>query len=177
MIKDIKGNSPSIHPTAFIAGRAVIVGDVTVGRESSIWLNVVARGDVHYIKIGDGTNVQDNSVLHVTTDIHPLEIGDCVTIGHNAVVHGCAVENRVLIGMGAIVLNGAVIGEESMVGAGAVVPPGFVLPSGKLAVGVPARIVRDLTDGEKESIQISAENYVKNSRLYMEETGFTGKNV
>lgn len=155
-----------------MAKRAVVVGDVTIGRFSSVWFNTVARGDVHSIKIGDSTNVQDNSMLHVTSGAHPLEIGNCVTIGHNAVVHGCVVENRVLIGMGAIVLDGAEICEESIVGAGAVVPPGFVLPSGKLAVGVPARVVRDLTDNERESIKTSAENYVKNSKRYMEDPEF-----
>ncbi len=168
MITDIKGKSPSIHPTAFIATQAFIGGDVTIGERSSIWFNVVARGDVNYIKIGKGTNVQDNSTLHVTTDSHPLEIGDCVTIGHNAVVHGCMVASKVLIGMGAIVLDGAEIHEESIVGAGALVPPGFVLPSGRLAVGVPAKAVRNLTDDERENIRVSAENYIKNSRLYIE---------
>ena len=116
--------------------------------------------------------MQDNSMLHVTTGSHPLQIGNRVTIGHNTIVHGCVIKDRVLIGMGAIVLDGAEINEESMVGAGALVPPGFVLPSGKLAVGVPAKVTRDLTDGEKESIKTSAENYIKNSRSYMKNTDF-----
>ncbi len=174
MIKTVQGKSPLIHPTAFIAERAVIIGDVTIGERSSVWFNTVARGDVNSIRIGDGTNVQDNSMLHVTTNTHPLEIGDCVTIGHSAVVHGCSVESGVLIGMGAIVLDGAEIRKESIVGAGSVVPPGFVLPSGKLAVGVPAKVVRDLTDEEIEDIKTSAENYVKNSRIYMQD-GFAQK--
>lgn len=172
MIVNLKGKSPSVHRTAFIADQAVVVGDVTIGEKSSVWFHTVARGDVHYIKVGRGTNVQDNSTLHVTTRVHPLEIGDYVTIGHNTVVHGCTVESRVLIGMGAIILDGARILQESIVGAGSVVPPGFLLPSGKLAVGVPARVVRDLTDYEKENIKTSAENYIRNSRDYMEELGF-----
>ncbi|WP_462137752.1 gamma carbonic anhydrase family protein [Candidatus Mycalebacterium sp.] len=172
MIKSLKGKTPSIHPTAFIAEQAVIVGNVTVGASSSVWFNTVARGDVHHIKIGEGTNVQDNSMLHVTGGTHPLEIGNYVTVGHNAVVHGCLIKDRVLIGMGAIVLDGAEINEESMVGAGAVVPPGFVLPSGKLAVGVPAKVARDLTDEERESIKTSADNYIRNSRTYMEDPDF-----
>ncbi|QMU56228.1 MAG: gamma carbonic anhydrase family protein [Candidatus Mycalebacterium zealandia] len=172
MIKSLKGKTPSIHPSAFIAKQAVIVGDVAIGARSSIWFNTVARGDVHHIKIGEGTNVQDNSMLHVTGGMHPLEIGDHVTIGHNAIVHGCVIKNRVLIGMGAVVLDGAEINEESIVGAGAVVPPGFVLPSGKLAVGVPAKVARDLTNEERESIRTSADNYIKNSKNYMEEPDF-----
>ncbi|MGI9558151.1 MAG: gamma carbonic anhydrase family protein [Thermodesulfobacteriota bacterium] len=172
MIKALKGKFPSIHPTAFVAEQAVIVGDVTLGEQSSIWFGAVARGDVHSIKIGGGTNVQDNTMLHVTGGRYSLEIGDFVTIGHNAVVHGCVVESNVLIGMGAVVLDGAKIESGSVVGAGALVPPGFVLPSGKLAVGVPAKIVRDLTGEEKEEIKQSAENYIRNSRLYMEDPDF-----
>lgn len=176
MIKSLKGKTPSIHPTAFIAEQAVIVGDVAIGARSSVWFNTVARGDVHRIKIGEGTNVQDNSMLHVTTGSHPLQIGDLATIGHNAIVHGCVIKDRVLIGMGAIVLDGAEINSESIIGAGALVPPGFVLPSGKLAVGVPAKVTRDLTDRERESIKASAENYIKNSRAYMEDPDFAKGN-
>ncbi len=172
MIKTLKGKTPCIHRTAFIAEHAVVVGDVTVGRESSLWFNTVARGDVHSIKIGTRTNVQDNSMLHITSGKYPLEIGDFVTVGHNAIVHGCVIEDKVLVGMGAIVLDGARIHGESIVGAGALVPPGFSVPSGKLAVGVPAKVVRDLTEEEKESIKISAENYVKNSKIYMEDADF-----
>lgn len=172
MIRALKGKSPSIHPTAFIAEQAIVVGDVSVGEFSSVWFNAVARGDVNSITIGNRTNIQDNSMLHVTTGKHSLEIGDNVTVGHNAVVHGCRIGNRVLVGMGAVVLDGAEIGTDSIVGAGALVPPGFVLPSGKLAVGVPAKAVRDLTREERQSIEESAENYMKNSRLYMEDPDF-----
>jgi len=172
LIKTLKGKIPSIHPTAFIAEQAVIVGDVTIGRRSSIWFHTVARGDVHSIKIGDYTNVQDNSMLHVTTGRYPLEVGQYVTIGHGAIVHGCVIEDKVLVGIGAIVLDGARIQGESIVGAGALVPPGFHVPSGKLAVGVPARVVRNLTEEEKKSIKMSAENYMKNSRTYMEDPDF-----
>ncbi|MCY4047297.1 MAG: gamma carbonic anhydrase family protein [Candidatus Dadabacteria bacterium] len=172
MIRALKGKSPSIHPSAFIAEGAVVVGDVSLGEFSSVWFNAVARGDVNSITIGRCTNIQDNSMLHVTTGKHSLEIGDYVTVGHNAVVHGCRIGDGVLVGMGAVVLDGAEIATGSIVGAGALVPPGFALPSGKLAVGVPAKAVRDLTKEERRAIEESAENYIKNSRLYMEDPDF-----
>ena len=169
MIREFNGISPKIHPTAFIAEQSIIVGDVEIGEHSSIWFYTVARGDVNYIRIGNKTNIQDNSVLHVTTDINPLIIGDEVTVGHRAILHGCEIKDRVLVGMGSIVLDGAVINSESMIASGSVVPPGFELPSGKLAMGIPARIKRDLTEVEIRNITKSSNNYIHNSKNYLEQ--------
>lgn len=167
MIKNINGKTPRINETAFIAEGAVVIGDVTIGSDSSIWFNSVARGDVNYITIGDKTNIQDNTVLHVTTDTHPLVIGSEVTVGHRVILHGCEVKDRVLVGMGAIVLDGAVLEDDSFIAAGTVVPPGFVVPSGKMVMGTPAKVKRDLTEAEIRAIRESADNYVRNSRNYI----------
>ncbi len=145
-----------------------MVGDVTIGEESSIWFNTVARGDVNFIEIGIRTNVQDNSVLHVSGGKYPLIIGSYVTAGHRVILHGCTIKDYVLIGMGAIILDGAIIESESLVAAGCLVPPGFVVPSKTLVAGVPAKIKRKLTPNEIEDIKISAEKYVINSRKYMD---------
>ena len=167
MIYEFNGTFPKIHPTAFIAEQSIIVGDVEIGEHSSIWFYTVARGDVNFIRIGNKTNIQDNSVLHVTTNINPLIIGDEVTVGHRAIIHGCEIRDRVLVGMGSVVLDGAVINCDSMIAAGSVIPPGFELPSKKLAMGIPAKIKRDLTDDEIENIRNSSNNYVKNSKNYL----------
>lgn len=167
MISGFYDKKPQIHRTVFVANGAVVVGDVTIAEHSSVWFNTVARGDVNYIKIGKKTNIQDNSVLHVTTDTHPLVIGDEVTVGHRVILHGCTVRDRVLVGMGAIVLDGAVLEEYSFVAAGSLVPPGFNVPSGKLVMGAPAKVKRDLTEQELKSIRDSAANYVRNADRYM----------
>ena len=166
MISDFYNKKPIISDTVYVAPNAVIIGDVTIDEDSSIWFNTVVRGDVNYIKIGRRTNIQDNSVLHVTTDTHPLEIGDEVTAGHSVILHGCTVRNRVLIGMGSVVLDGAVLEENSFIAAGSVITPGFVAPSGKLVMGAPAKVKRDLTAKEIQGITESAENYVKNAKKY-----------
>lgn len=150
---------PEIHESVFLASGVKIIGDVQIEKNSSIWYNSVIRGDVHYVRIGEMTNIQDCSMLHVTNGKFPLNIGDKVTIGHSVKLHGCTVEDLSLIGIGSIVLDGAVIKRNSMVAAGAVVKPGFILPSGKLAAGVPAKIVRDLTDEEIMEFEHSAERY------------------
>ncbi|MCJ7554421.1 MAG: gamma carbonic anhydrase family protein, partial [Ignavibacteriaceae bacterium] len=148
-----------------LASGVKIVGDVKIGKDSSVWYNSVIRGDVHYVKIGEMTNIQDCSMLHVTNGKFSLNIGNKVTIGHSVKLHGCTIEDLCLIGIGAIVLDGAEIKEKSMVGAGAVVKPGFIVPTGKLAAGVPARIVRDLTDEEMLEFEISAERYKKYTEI------------
>jgi carbonic anhydrase/acetyltransferase-like protein (isoleucine patch superfamily) len=135
---------PRIDPSAWLAPGCVVVGDVEIGADSSIWYGVVLRGDVHRIHVGARTNVQDQSVVHVTLERFPTWIGDEVTVGHRAVVHGCRVGDGALIGIGAIVLDGAEVGEEALVGAGAVVTPGSVVPPRSLVLGAPARPVRDL---------------------------------
>lgn len=157
--------SPKVHPSVFIAPGAKIVGDVEIGRDSSIWFNVVIRGDVHYIKIGEMTNVQDLSMLHVTNGKFPLNIGNKVTIGHSVKLHGCTLEDLCLIGIGAIVLDGAVVQEKSIVAAGAVVKPNFIVPSGKLVAGVPAKVIRNLTDLEIDDLEKSAQRYKDYSQL------------
>ncbi|HMN47707.1 MAG TPA: gamma carbonic anhydrase family protein [Ignavibacteriaceae bacterium] len=156
---------PKIHPSVFLASGVKIIGDVEIGADSSIWYNVVIRGDVHYVKIGEMTNIQDLSMLHVTNGRYPLNIGNKVTVGHSVKLHGCTLKDICLIGIGAIVLDGAVVEENSMVAAGAVVKPNFIVPSGKLVAGIPARVVRDLTSEEIEDLTKSALRYKKYSEI------------
>lgn len=156
---------PKIHPSVFLASGVKIIGDVEIGADSSIWYNVVIRGDVHYVKIGKMTNIQDLSMLHVTNGRYPLNIGNKVTVGHSVKLHGCTLKDICLIGIGAIVLDGAVVEENSMVAAGAVVKPNFIVPSGKLVAGIPARVVRDLTSEEIEDLTKSALRYKKYSEI------------
>ena len=168
MIKSYKGLLPKIDSSVYVEESAVIIGDVEIGRESSIWCNVVIRGDVNYIRIGERTNVQDNSTLHVTLDTHPLIIGSEVTMGHNVTVHGCNIRDRCLIGMGAIILDGALIEEDVIIGAGALVTEDKVMPSGTLCLGIPARPMRDLKEEELKKIIRFSKNYIRYSRNYME---------
>ncbi|MGE5804461.1 MAG: gamma carbonic anhydrase family protein [Ignavibacteria bacterium] len=156
---------PKIHNTVFLASGVKIVGNVEIDEYSSVWYNTVIRGDVHYIKIGSYTNIQDCSMLHVTSGRFPLIIGSKVSIGHSVNLHGCTIEDLCLIGIGSIILDGAVVQENAMVAAGAVVAPGFVVRSGKLAAGVPAKIIRDLTDEEVTEIENLALRYKKYSDL------------
>lgn len=156
---------PKIDKSVFLASGAKIIGDVQIGKNSSVWYNTVIRGDVHYIKIGDQTNIQDCSMLHVTNGKYPLNIGNQVTVGHSVVLHGCTIEDLTLIGMNATVLDGAVVQTKSMVAAGAVIRPNFTVPTGKLAAGVPAKIVRDLTDEEMEEFEKSSNRYMEYTRL------------
>ncbi len=150
---------PEIADTVFLADGVRIIGDVKIETDCGIWYNTVIRGDVHYIRIAERTNIQDNCLLHVTHDTAPLLVGRGVTVGHQAILHSCTVGDYSLIGMGAIVLDKAVIEEYSFVAAGAVVKPGFVVPSGTLAAGIPARIVRDLRPEEMEDLPASADRY------------------
>jgi carbonic anhydrase/acetyltransferase-like protein (isoleucine patch superfamily) len=161
MLRPFRGRLPVVHPTAFVDESAQVIGDVEVGAESSIWMHVVIRGDVNHIRIGDRSNVQDGTVIHVQRGTHPTEIGHDVTIGHAAVVHGCAIADRVLIGIGAIVLNGARIGEDSIVAAGSLVTQGTTIPPRSLVMGHPAAVRRPLTDAEIRSVLTYAENYVR----------------
>ena len=151
---------PRIDESVFLASGSKIIGDVEIGRNSSVWYNTVIRGDVNYVKIGERTNIQDNSMLHVTNQKFPLIIGDKVTIGHSVSLHGCVIKNLTLIGIGSTVLDGAIVEEFSMVAAGSVVKPGFIVPSGKLVAGVPAKVIRDLSKEELKEFEISANRYV-----------------
>src|SRR6188472_1532423 len=159
MIRPFKSVTPKVDASAYVDQSAQVVGDVEIGPESSIWMNVVIRGDVNRIRIGRRTNVQDLTMVHVQRGTHPTAIGDEVTIGHSAVVHGCTIEDRCLIGMGAILLNGCRIGTGSIVAAGALVPEGMVVPPGSMVMGVPAKIKRPLTPEEDASIVWYADNY------------------
>lgn len=156
---------PKIDETVFLASGVKIVGDVSIGKNSSVWYNCVIRGDVHYVKVGENTNVQDCSMLHVTNGRYALNIGNNVTIGHSVKLHGCTLQDCCLIGIGAIVLDGAVVQEKSMVAAGSVVKPNFIVPKGKLVAGVPAKVVRDLTEAELLDLEKSAERYMKYTEI------------
>ncbi len=166
MIRTFQGMAPTIPHSCFIEDTGIVIGDVVMGEHCSVWFHAVIRGDVHYIRIGHRTNVQDLCMLHVTHDTHPLIIGDEVTIGHSVVLHGCTVKDRVLIGMGSIIMDGAVIGEDSVVGAGALVTEGTIVPPKSLILGSPAKVKRPVTEQELAWIKESAENYVTYARRY-----------
>lgn len=166
MIIHHHGQWPEIHETAFVAPSADVIGEVKIGSHSSVWFQVVIRGDVNHIKIGERTNIQDHSMLHVTRKASSCSVGDDVTVGHRATLHGCSVGNRVLIGMGAIILDDVVIGDDCIVGAGALVTKGTKVPSGCLVLGSPARVTRPLKPEELEYLKKSAANYVKDAMEY-----------
>ncbi len=169
MIRAFRGVLPRVAPSAYIDPSAQVIGDVTLGERSSIWCNATLRGDVNRIVIGNETNVQDNAVLHVDEGDFPLHLGDRVTVGHSAMLHGCTVENGALIGIGAIVLNGAKIGAGAVVAAGALVSEGVEIPAGSLAMGVPAKVRRQVTDEEKIRFSVNADHYVTLCQSYREE--------
>jgi carbonic anhydrase/acetyltransferase-like protein (isoleucine patch superfamily) len=158
--------APTVDREAWIAPGAQVIGDVHVGPRSSIWFGTIVRGDLHAIRIGSRSNVQDLCVVHVTRDRFPTLIGDEVTIGHHATVHGCRVGDGALVGIGAIVLDGAEVGDEALVGAGALVPPGMKVPSGALVVGTPARVVRMLAPDERARQRERALQYVSLAAAY-----------
>lgn len=165
-IRNFEDKRPRIEATAWVDPAALVIGDVQIGADSSVWPHCTVRGDVNRIRIGARTNIQDNSVLHVTHGRegdggHALYVGDEVTVGHRVILHGCRVENRCLIGMGAIVLDGAVVERETLIGAGSLVPPGKRVESGYLWLGSPVRRVRALTDEERAYFEYSAEHYAR----------------
>ncbi len=167
IIKELLGKTPQIGKNTFLAETAVVIGDVEMGEDCSVWYNAVIRGDVHYIKMGNKVNVQDNAMLHCTYEKFPLEIGHNVSIGHNAIVHGCKIHDNVLIGMGAIVMDDCLVEKNSIIGAGSVVTQGTIIKSGEVWGGIPAQKIKDITpellEGEVERI---ANNYVKYSSWY-----------
>jgi gamma-carbonic anhydrase len=173
MLQSFGGKSPRVAESALVQVTAAVIGDVEIGAESSIWFHTVVRGDIHFIRIGRRTNIQDLSVLHVRRGDSPVVIGDGVTVGHRAVLHGCAVADDVLVGIGAIILDGAEIGSESVVGAGSLVPPGKIIPPRSFVLGSPARILRSVTPGEIGWIRDTADRYVEYTRLYKEQNGST----
>jgi gamma-carbonic anhydrase len=158
---------PALGKDVYIAQGAIVLGDVTLGDYSSVWFNAVLRGDINRIVVGHHSNVQDNSVLHLA-DRFPCLVGNYVSVGHAAVVHACTIEDEVLVGTGAVVMDGAVVGTQSMVGARALVPPGMKVPSGSLVLGTPARVVRQLTSEERGDLKRLAEKYVRLAAYYAE---------
>ncbi len=163
------GKSPKVHPSVFLAAGSRVIGDVEIAEGCSVWFNAVIRGDVERVRIGRHTNIQDNVVIHVTHFANPTEVGDRVTVGHSAVLHGCTVRDGALIGMNSVVLDRAVIGEGSLVAAGAMVRPGTRTPDGVLIAGVPAKVIRDLTEDERIMVAEGAENYMLYVKHFREE--------
>lgn len=164
------GVTPSLHESVFIADGAIILGDVSIGADSSVWFNCVLRGDVHEIRIGERTNIQDLTMCHTTYNKHPLHIGNNVTVGHKAMLHGCTIEDAVLVGMSATILDGAIVGHHSLIAAGTVVLEGFSVPPGSLVAGVPGKIIRDLKPHEIEKLEQSAQNYIDYVASYRNNT-------
>lgn len=171
MIRSYRGRKPQIAASAYIDEAAVIIGNVTIGEDSSVWPGVVVRGDVHYIRIGTRTNIQDGSVLHVMRDEWPLILGDNVTVGHGVLLHGCTIESRCLIGMGSIILNGAKIAAGSIIAAGTLVPERTEVPPGSLFMGHPGKFRRALTAEDQDSIDGYAQRYVEYKETYKQENG------
>jgi gamma-carbonic anhydrase len=171
MIRAYQGHVPQIAASAYIDAQAVIIGNVVIGEQSSVWPCTVIRGDVNFIRIGARTSVQDGSVLHVMRETHPLVLGDDVTVGHGVILHGCTIASRVLIGMGSVILNGAKIGAGSIVAAGTLIPEGTEVPPGSMFMGHPGKLRRALTAAENDSIDGYARNYVKYAATYKAENG------
>jgi len=166
MLITANGATPQVDSSAYVHSSAQVIGDVVIGAESSLWFNVVVRGDVHRVSIGARTNLQDAVIVHVTRDRWPTVVGDDVTVAHGVILHGCAVRERCLIGIGAIVLDGAVIEPDCLVAAGSLVTPGTKIPAGQLAMGRPAKVVRPLRDDELAHLRRSAANYVEYAASY-----------
>ena len=170
MIRSYQGRTPVIPSSCYVDISAQVLGDVTLGEHSSVWMNAVLRGDVNSIRLGTCSNVQDCSVLHGQRNVYPVTVGDWVTIGHNATVHGCTVEDMCVIGMGARVLNASRIGEGSIIAAGSVVTEHTTVPPRTLWAGVPAKMRRDLTDKDRELIREYAQNYLDYVEIYLSES-------
>ncbi len=171
MIRSYQGRLPQVPASCYVDLSAQLIGDVTLGERSSVWMNAVLRGDVHSIRVGANSNVQDCAVLHGQRNLYPVIVGDWVTIGHNATVHGCVVEDEVVIGMGAVVLNNARIGTGSFIAAGAVVPEHTVVPPRTLWAGVPAKLRRELGEKDHALILEYAQNYLDYVEIYLKEQG------
>jgi carbonic anhydrase/acetyltransferase-like protein (isoleucine patch superfamily) len=171
MIRGYQGRTPKIPSNCYVDQSAQVIGDVTLGENSSVWMNAVLRGDVNSIRVGSNSNVQDCSVLHGQRNLYSVTVGDWVTIGHNATVHGCLVEDAVLIGMGVTILNDSRIGEGSIIAAGAVLPEHTVVPPRTLWAGVPGRQRRELGDADRKLILEYAQNYLDYVKIYLAESG------
>ncbi len=169
MLRSYLGKIPVIPASAYVDISAQVIGDVTLGENSSVWMNAVLRGDVNSIRIGSATNIQDCAVLHGMRHLYPVIVGDRCTIGHNATVHGCVLEDDVLIGIGAVVLNNARIGTGSIIAAGALVPEHTIIPPRSLVTGVPGKIRRTLTDDDVDLIRMYANDYLDYTKVYLSE--------
>ena len=169
MIKKFQNKQPQLGEDVYVSENAMVIGDVTLGDEVNIWFGAVLRGDMHYIKIGNRTNIQDNSVVHVTTRVSPTNIGSGVTVGHGAIIHGCTIEDDCLIGMGAILMDDAVIGAGSLIGAGALIPPNMKIPQNSLVVGSPGKVIRQITEVEREMILERPQEYIDLATIYLNE--------
>ena len=167
MIKIFQNKQPQLGEDVYVSENAMVIGDVTLGDEVNIWFGAVLRGDMHYIKIGNRTNIQDNSVVHVTTRVSPTNIGSGVTVGHGAIIHGCTIEDDCLIGMGAILMDDAIIGAGSLIGAGALIPPNMKIPKNSLVVGSPGKVVRQVKDFEREIILERPQEYIDLAAIYL----------
>jgi len=167
MIVPFDNKSPLVHPTAFIADNAMVIGDVEIGEDSSVWFGSVIRGDVNYIRIGARTNIQDHTIIHVNTGTHPTILEDEITVGHRVTLHGCYVESGCLVGIGSIVLDGARIGRNSLIAAGSLVTPNTEIPPQSLVMGAPAKIKRELTTKELERMTRNWQSYVELKQAYL----------
>ena len=176
-IRSYRGKFPQIAASAYIDPAAVVVGDVVIGEESSVWPMSVVRGDVHYVRIGNRTNIQDGAVLHVMKDEYPLVVADEVTVGHRVTLHGCTIESRVLVGMGCVILNGAVIGGNSIIAAGTLITERTVIPNGSMVMGSPGKVKRLLEEKELESIGQYAERYRGYREIYRQEAQERGERI
>jgi len=166
MIRPFRGTHPQVSATAFIEESAQVIGDVHIGEHSSVWFNAVVRGDVFYIRIGDRTNIQDGTVIHVSNGTHATILEDEVTVGHNVTLHGCYIERGSLIGIGSIVMDGVRVGAQSLVAAGSLLSPGTQIPPRSLVMGAPARVKRPLTDEEVAGLSHFWQNYIEYTRVY-----------
>lgn len=169
MIRKFKDKKPVVHETAYVDPQSAVIGEVTIGAHSSIWPCASVRGDIHYIKIGEYSNIQDGSAVHVTPETAPVNIGDYVTVGHNVTLHGCTIGNNCLIGMGAVLLDGSVVEDNALVAAGSLVPEGKKIPAGYLALGSPAKPFRKLTDEEIGLIKKNALEYKEIAEQFLAE--------
>ena len=170
MVRPYRNIVPTVHPSAFVDESAQVIGDVVIEAESSVWMNVVVRGDVNYIRLGRRTNLQDGVIVHVNHEpSYPTVLGDRVTVGHGAILHGCLIEDRCLVGMGAILLNGSHIGSDSIVAAGTLVTAHTVVPPRSLVMGNPGRVKRAVTEAELASILEGSANYVQYRLHYMDQ--------
>jgi len=170
MIKSFQNFSPKIHESAFVADDAIVIGAVEIGAESSVWFGSILRGDVNHIRIGERTNIQDGSIIHVSRKTHPTILEDEVTLGHRVTLHGCHIETGCLIGIGAIVLDGVRVGRNSLVAAGSLVTPNTQIPPRSLVMGSPAKVKRELRDDEARDLEKFWQNYVSLSRIYQNQS-------